>query len=202
MPSDECGAVLATCREAGAEPFLVGMLADAFEGHAAAVEAATAAGTLVVVDMRSGDVSLPLAALELLPQTGLFQLRQTLSVAASALPSSAGLDNEMVYAAFRAFLARVVGHYEQFFAREYHDGAPITFDEHAFLASHTTPEQRVCSAPSPLLEHNRLSSHMHPRTHARTVPQGLLPHEPVPALCGCAHCGACCAQPVSCPDAV
>ena len=93
------------------------MLEDTFVKNSEAVKTAVDAGKLVVVDMRSGDVSLPLTALELLPQTGLFQLRQTLSIAASALPSSAGLDNEMVYAAFRAFLARVIGHYEQYFAR-------------------------------------------------------------------------------------
>ena len=173
------------------------MLDDAFERHAYAVQAAKGAGTLVVVDMRSGDVSLPLSALELLPQTGLFQLRQTLSVAASALPSSAGLDNEMVYAAFRAFLARVVGHYEQYFAREYHDGAPITFDEHAFLASHTTPEQRVCNKHTHTDPPSAVT-----RADITTVPQGVLQNKPVPALCGRPHCRTCCTQPVPCPDAV
>ena len=144
LPCEECEELFGSgeLMETSAEPFLVGMLEYEFELFREQIQRAS----VVVVDLGQGNVSCPLTEIELLPQTLVFQLRQTLTVAASSLPSSAGLDNEMVYAAFRAFLARTVGHYELFFARDLTPDAPITFDESAFIAAHSIPEQRVCAA--------------------------------------------------------
>ena len=139
LPCNECLSVLSSSEQ---KPFLVGMLGyeyDSFKDKAAYDK-----DKIVIVDLRDGNVSASLSAMSLLPQTFLFQLRQTLNVAVSSLPSSAGLDNEMVYSAFRTFLARAVGHYELFFACELFEYTPVTFNVEAFLESHSIPEQRVC----------------------------------------------------------
>lgn len=113
---------------------------------------------LVVVDLDHNSVTVFPEDLESLPQGPLSALRQALAdiTAASAAAhramggqaaaAAAVAENEAIYRAFRAFFAKVVGHYEKFFRTaasmvaavpnaKVQEGRNVVFDTVAFLNS-------------------------------------------------------------------